>query len=57
MYIYIFLEIICLEPKLSSAFSLIFCIIIDWDIWIHAKLYTIITISVFTTFGANDDVF
>ena len=28
-----------------------------WDIWIHAKLYTIIAISVFTTFGANDDVF
>ena len=55
MYIYIFLEIICLEPKLSSAFSL--CIITDWDIWIHAKLYTIIAISVFTTFGANDDVF
>ena len=46
---YIFLEIICLEPKLSSA--TLRRIGTDWDIWIHAKLDTIIAITGFTTGG------
>lgn len=57
MYIYIFIEVICLEVKLSGATSPRCRIVTDWDFRIHTKFYAVIAIGIFAAIILNDDGF